>query len=146
MRKHNYSVENHYAQTELADIITNEIRGSDGVKKAKLVSEILFGNKKLDSLKEDELNEVIKNIPNVSLSSELIIDKPITEVLVNSNYFSSKNEAKKFVKGGGLYINAKKIDSPSYKVSIKDTLFNKHIILRIGRKNYHSVLIEQIRN
>lgn len=140
--KHNRNVENHFAQTVLADIITKEIRGSDGVKKAKIVSEILFGKTKLDDLKEDDINEVVKNIPNVSLPSDLIINKPITEVLVDINQFTSKNEAKKYVKGGGLYINSKKVDSPTYQVSTKDIIYNKYIILRIGKKNYCSIIIQ----
>lgn len=106
------------------------------------MSEILFGKTKLDDLKEDDINEVVKNIPNVSLPSDLIINKPITEVLVDINQFTSKNEAKKYVKGGGLYINTKKVDSPTYQVSTKDIIYNKYIILRIGKKNYCSIIIQ----
>lgn len=142
MMKHNRNVENHFAQTVLADIITKDIRGSDGVKKAKIVSEILFGKTKLNDLKEDDINEVVKNIPNITLPSHLVINKPITEVLVDINQFASKNEAKKYVKGGGLYVNTKIVQSPSYQITDKDIIYNKYIILRIGKKNYYSIIIQ----
>ena len=58
-----------------------------------------------------------------------------TITLFSDCYDISKSEAKRLLKGGGLYINNIKIIKNRF-VEKSDILFDKYILLRIGKSNY----------
>jgi tyrosyl-tRNA synthetase len=61
---------------------------------------------------------------------------PLVEILVEAKLCSSKGQARKDVEGGGVNINNNREQNFQRAVTINDLLFDKHILLRKGKKNY----------
>ena len=48
----------------------------------------------------------------------------------------SRGQARKDVKGGGVYVNGKRIDDEQHKLTTSDLMFGKYLLLRRGKRNY----------
>ena len=48
----------------------------------------------------------------------------------------SRGQARKDVKGGGVYVNGKRIDDEQHKLTTSDLMFEKYVLLRRGERNY----------
>ena len=64
-------------------------------------------------------------------------DKNILDFVVEYGICSSKREAREFVSAGAISFNNKKINDLDYVVSENDTIDNKLIIIKKGKKNYY---------
>ncbi|HBT21134.1 MAG TPA: tyrosine--tRNA ligase, partial [Verrucomicrobiales bacterium] len=51
-----------------------------------------------------------------------------------------RGQARKDVKGGGLYVNGKRIDDEQHKLTASDLMFGKYVLLRRGKRNYAVVI------
>ena len=52
----------------------------------------------------------------------------------------SRGQARKDVKGGGVYVNGKRIDDEQHKLTASDLMFGKYVLLRRGKRNYAVVI------
>ena len=68
---------------------------------------------------------------------DILLDKNILDFVVEYGICSSKREAKEFVSSGAISFNNKKINDLDYVVSKNDTIDNKLIIIKKGKKNYY---------
>ena len=66
----------------------------------------------------------------------------ILDFVVNNNICSSKREAREFVSAGAISLNNKKVTDLDYIVEMKDTIDNKLIIIKKGKKNYYLGLVK----
>jgi tyrosyl-tRNA synthetase len=48
----------------------------------------------------------------------------------------SKGQARKDVQGGGIYLNNQRVDDCQRNVTAQSLLFDRHLLLRKGRRNY----------
>ena len=64
-------------------------------------------------------------------------DKNIVDLLVDYNVCSSKREAREFVTGGTISINGEKVTDLEKVITSKDSIENKYMILRRGKKKYY---------
>lgn len=104
---------------------------------------------------EEEANKVVKavvelfekksvsdNIPKFELNKELI-EKGINivDLLVMTNFISSKSEAKRLIIQGGICINNDKVESTQKELKTFD-LIEGYIVLKRGKKNYLKVIFK----
>ena len=68
---------------------------------------------------------------------EIKEDTNIVDLLVNYNVCSSKREAREFVTGGTISINGEKVTDLEKVITNKDSIENKYVILRRGKKKYY---------
>jgi tyrosyl-tRNA synthetase len=61
---------------------------------------------------------------------------PLVELLVHAGLATSKGQARKDIEGGGVNINNVREADAARAVTENDLLFEKHILLRKGKKNY----------
>ena len=52
----------------------------------------------------------------------------------------SRGQARKDVKGGGVYVNSKRVDDEQQKINSGDLIFDKYVLLRRGKRNYALVI------
>ncbi|MFN8672998.1 MAG: tyrosine--tRNA ligase [Candidatus Sericytochromatia bacterium] len=130
-------------QNALADDITIRVHSKEALEKAKSASKILFSDStanELKSLTENEILDVFEGVPFSELSrNSLDSGINILDLLVNSNAFASKGEAKRLIQQGGLKINKDKFDGIDKDVNSEFLLQNKFILIQKGKKNYHLV-------
>ena len=125
------------AHRALARTVTDLVHGPAATQEAIRASEILFGGN-LDGLAEATFNEIVGEVPSKEIERARLEGDgvPLVELLVHAGLCPSKGQARKDVEGGGVNVNNLREASPHRAVTITDLLFNRHVLLRKGRKNY----------
>jgi tyrosyl-tRNA synthetase len=125
------------AQTELAKEVTSLIHGEEAAKAAWLASEILFGGA-VTSASEEAFNCIVGEVPTKEIEKAKLDGAgiPLVELLVHAGLCPSKGQARKDIEGGGVNINNVREASATRAVTASDLLFDKHVLLRKGKKNY----------
>ena len=82
------------------------------------------------------------NVPSTKIEAEDLSTRlDIFEIFLQTGLCKSKGEARRIQAQGGVYVNEERIDSPDYSLGEKD-LQNGEILLRVGKKRYHRLIIE----
>jgi tyrosyl-tRNA synthetase len=94
------------AQRELAREVTRLVRGDAAVAKAERASAILFGGS-MAGARADDVLEVFADVPSSDMTAEQFAAPglAITEAMAATGLASSKGEAARLIKGGGVYLN-----------------------------------------
>ena len=133
-------------QKKLAECLTTWVHSSADYDFAVKASEILFGNattEVLQSLNENELLQVMEGVPTAKVSKAALANGyDLIDLLVDTNIFPSKGEAKKMFIAGGLGLNKTKIAPEKTSIEAQDLLQGKYLLLQNGKKNYYLVIAE----
>ena len=125
------------AHTALAVAMTNLIHGKEATSEAQKASKILFGGE-LEGINESTFNEIVGEVPTVKIESAELEGEgmPILELFVASGLCQSNGQARKDLQGGGLNLNNERQSDPKLKITTECLLFDKHLLLRKGKRNY----------
>lgn len=113
------------AQKTLAYEVTKLVHGQDQADKAKHITEVLFGGTPFGELNDSEIAVLSEEIP-VAEADEL----NLPQLLQKSGLASSLSEARRFIEGGGVYLNGEKaatIDENSF--------IHGYVLLRRGKNS-----------
>ena len=125
------------AHKALAKAATDLIHGEHTTLEAVRASEILFGGE-LAGISETTFNDIIGEIPTKEIERAKLdgAGLPFADLVVHSGLSASKGQARKDIEGGGVYLNNLRETNFQRPVTFKDLQFNKHLLLRKGKKNY----------
>ena len=125
------------AHKALAWKVTALVHGEEAVTEAIRASEILFGGE-LEGITEATFREVAGEVPTCELSTDRFGGEGLwlPELLHEAGLAQSRGQARKDVKGGGVYVNGKRIDDEQHKLTTSDLMFGKYVLLRRGKRNY----------
>mgnify|MGYP003687170449 CR=1 FL=1 len=125
------------AQKALARAMTDLIHGESATQEAERASEILFGGN-LDGITEQTFNDVLGEVPTVTAEKSEMGSEgfPLVNALALAGLAPSKGQARKDIKGGGANLNNQREQDPQRIITEDDLLFDKHILLRKGKKHY----------
>jgi len=131
-----------FAHKALAYEVTALVHGEEAVTEAIRASEILFGGD-LDGITEATFREVAGEVPTCELSTDRFEREGLwlPELLHEAGLAQSRGQARKDVKGGGVYVNGKRIDDEQHKLISTDLMFYKYVLLRRGKRNYAVVIV-----
>ena len=133
-------------QKKLAECLTSWVHSAADYDFAVKASEILFGNattEVLKSLNENELLQVMEGVPTAKISKAALTNGyDLIDLLVETNIFPSKGEAKKMWQAGGIGLNKTKIAPEKSSIDTHDLLQSKYLLLQKGKKNYYLVMAE----
>ena len=133
-------------QKKLAECLTTWVHSVADYDFAVKASEILFGNattEVLQSLNENELLQVMEGVPTAKVSKAALANGyDLIDLLIETNIFPSKGEAKKMFVAGGLGLNKTKIAPEKITLNTDDLLQGKYLLLQKGKKNYYLVIAE----
>ena len=129
------------AHKALAWEVTALVHGEEAVTEAIRASEILFGGE-LEGITEATFREVAGEVPTCELSTDRFGGEGLwlPELLHEAGLAQSRGQARKDVKGGGVYVNGKRIDDEQHKLTASDLMFGKYVLLRRGKRNYAVVI------
>ena len=129
------------AHKALAREVTALVHGEEAVTEAIRASEILFGGE-LEGITEATFREVAGEVPTCELSTDRFGGEGLwlPELLHEAGLAQSRGQARKDVKGGGVYVNGKRIDDEQHKLTTSDLMFEKYLLLRRGKRNYAVVI------
>jgi tyrosyl-tRNA synthetase len=127
------------AQRTLAREVTAVVHGNDQVTRAERASAVLFGEP-LSQANVDDVLLVFADAPSTVLS--LPADgMPLVELLAAVKLASSKSEATRLVKSGGVYVNNVRATDERARITAGDAIGGELILLRKGRRDQHLVRI-----
>jgi tyrosyl-tRNA synthetase len=126
------------AQRVLAREVTRSVHGEDGLGRAERASRALFGTE-ITELCECDLREIVDDIESVRIgASEFDAGLSLIDLTVRVCLAPSRNEARRLMFGGGLYVN--NLPAPSDRtIDRADLLAGRMILLRGGKKNFRLV-------
>ena len=128
--------QNRVAQKKLAYELVKTIHGEEAAEEAVKMSQVLFSGR-INELTADQLLVRLNGVPSIELSEE----KPLVDVLIDVKAASSKREAREFVKNGSVLINGEKQTNIEHVLGKKDSIDDKLIVIRRGKKNYYMVRV-----
>jgi tyrosyl-tRNA synthetase len=125
------------AHRALAKAATDLIHGEAATQEAIKASQILFGGD-LAGISEANFNEVAGEVPSKEIEAATFDGAGISlvELLVHAGLCPSKGQGRKDLEGGGIYVNNVREASAQRAVTRADLLFERHVLLRKGKKNY----------
>ena len=128
-------------QKKVAQDITRRVHSDEDLDLAEKASAILFGKstkEDLSVLDESTLLAVFEGVPQANVPASALKEN-VADLLsdVSSNIvFSSKGEARRMIKGGGVSINKEKLTDSDAPIDIQ-LLQNKYVLVQKGKKNYY---------
>jgi tyrosyl-tRNA synthetase len=127
------------AQRELAREVTRLVHGEEGVGDAERATEKLFGGD-LNRMSAHELLQVFANVPSHDLEFR---DHgwPVVEVLASTGVTSSKGEATRLIRGGGIYVNERRITDEKDVLTPQHAIDGQLFVVRKGKKDNFLVRI-----
>lgn len=128
------------AQRRLADEVTRMTHGAEALARAQRVSDLLFG--RAAALEADDLLQGFGDAPSSTLpAADLAAGLPLSQLLAATGLASSKNEARRLIAGGGVYVNERRAEGDA-AIGTADAIEGRALLLRKGKKQYHLVRVE----
>ncbi len=132
-------------QKALAKDITTRTHSELDYETAVKTSEFLFGNGDLSflaNLDHDAVLEVFDGVPQSNLErAKLAEGINILDLLVETQVFPSKGEARKMLQGGGVSLNREKLTDIELLVNTSNLINDKYLIAQRGKKNYYLITV-----
>ena len=142
-RQHSEQPQARIAHKALAKEVTALAHGEAAANEAIRASEILFGGE-LDGITEATFQEIAGEVPTHEIKLDRFGGEGLwlPELLHEAGLAQSRGQARKDVKGGGVYVNNRRTDDEQHKLQSGDLLFGKYLLLRRGKRNYAVVLVK----
>lgn len=121
-------------QRFLAQELTTLVHGRAAARSAERAAKILFGAQ-LDGIEKNDLLSAAEEMPKTLQSGAP--PYPLVDILLETGLSKSKSMARNDLRGGGIYVNNRRITNEESVLSVSDILFGQYILLRKGKKNYH---------
>jgi tyrosyl-tRNA synthetase len=130
------------AQRALAREVTALVHGDEQVARAEHASRLLFGED-ITQLSADDVLAVFADVPAAQLASEQLSGDGLSlvELVAAVGLASSKGEARRLVQSGGIYLNNRRISDVQAKITAKDGIDGRVLVLRKGSRLNHIVRI-----
>ncbi|MCK4495204.1 MAG: tyrosine--tRNA ligase [Candidatus Aminicenantes bacterium] len=116
-------------KSQLGQTIVSDFWGEEEAKKAVQEFERVFKHK--------EIPEEIEEIEIRSGEAKRIEDISLIELLVDRSIFSSRGEAKRMIRQGGVYIDGQRIEDISIKIDLAQ---KSEFILKIGKRKFYKLI------
>lgn len=116
-------------KSQLGQTIVSDFWGEEDAKKAAQEFERIFKHK--------EIPGEIEAIEIKSGKAKRIEDIPLIELLVDRSIFSSRGEAKRMIRQGGVYLDGQRIEDISIKIDLAQ---KSEFILKIGKRKFYKLI------
>ena len=129
------------AQRVLAREVTALVHGDTEMQSAERASAVLFGSS-LANATADEILTVFDDVPSVELARSALQEGVLTvEVVVTAGLSTSKGEATRLIKQGGLYVNDQRVAEERGRLTLDHAIDGRVIVLRKGQRERRLVKI-----
>src|SRR5687767_13258638 len=125
--------ERRHAQRTLAQEVTTLVHGADAVRDAEAAAQKLFSGD-MSAMSIAELLQVFPNVP----SSDAVYTAegwPVVELLSSAGVTSSKGEATRLIRSGGIYINSRRVTDEKERVKPDQAIEGQLFVVRKGKRD-----------
>lgn len=131
------------AQRKLAQEATRLVHGEESLREAEQASAVLFG-KEISGFSAQDVREIFADVPSTSLRLSRLRDGiGLVDVVAECGLASSKSEARRLIKEGGIYLNNRRISDVYHRLSLAESIEGQFFVLRRGVKQYHLICLER---
>ncbi len=124
------------AQRRLAAEMTSVVHGADGLDRAERASRVLFGGS-LEGLGAADIEEVFADVPSTVVArSALERGVELAVVMADAGMTNSRGEARRLIRGGGVYLNGERVADMGVAVGKSDPIEDRFVLVRIGKKRH----------
>jgi len=125
------------AQRVLAGDVTARVHGADEEEKARQASEQLFSGNAF-ALPVQDLLATLGDAPSTDVTlQQLQEERPITQWLVDTRMVSSRSEATRLIRGGGIYLNDECVKDEKRRLGVNDLWQGALAVLARGKRLKH---------
>jgi tyrosyl-tRNA synthetase len=130
------------AQRALARDVTRLVHGQEAVERAEHASSVLF-SEAIAGLRADDVLAVFADVPSTDVAAASFEGQgaSLTELLAASGLASSRGEAARLIKGGGVYVNNRRATNERERVLRSQAIGGTLFILRKGKQQQHVLRI-----
>ncbi len=129
------------AQRVLAREVTTMVHGAAEMQSAERASAVLFGSS-LANATAEEILTVFDDAPSFELArAQLESGIAMAELVVSTGLASSKGEATRLIKQGGLYVNDHRMIEERGRVNLDHAIDGRVIVLRKGQRERRIVKV-----
>jgi tyrosyl-tRNA synthetase len=134
--------ESREAQRALAREVTRMVHGQEQLARAERAASVLFGED-LSTLPAEDVLLVFDDVPSSTVSADKLGGEGISlvELLASSGLTASKGEATRLIRGGGVYVNNRRITDERARLRSGDAIDGRLFVLRKGTQQNHLVKI-----
>ncbi len=126
------------AQKKLAAEVTAMIHGQEALDKVLQATDALFGKGDITRVDAQTILSALETAPQVQYKKSELPD--IFQMMVDLAMAKSKGQARKDVRGGGVYVNQKRVDE-EFMPQVSDFIDEQVLLLRKGKKNYALIVL-----
>jgi tyrosyl-tRNA synthetase len=128
------------AQRVLAEEVTRAVHGDEATLRARTASALLFGER-ITELSADEVLAVLEDAPSTESADQRFRGEgvPIAEILSSTGLASSKSEAARLVRSGGVYVNNRRITDERKRLTQDEAIDGTVFVLGKGQRQKHLV-------
>lgn len=122
------------AQKRLAEEVTRIVHGEEGLKIALEVTRAAAPGA-TTQLNATVLESIAGDMPSHALPSSQIIDAKLYDLICQVGLLPSKSEARRRIRGGGVYLNNERVNDENYLIKSHDLIENRLLLLTLGKTN-----------
>lgn len=127
------------AQKVLAAEVTRVVHGQGTLDNVIKATQVLFGGE-IDGLNDAELLDIFNDVPSTALDrGRLKTGISLIDLMAETELSKSKGEARRLLKGGGVYVNNRNVNDMEAELGEADLASESVLVLRSGKKRYHLV-------
>ena len=128
------------AQRTLACEVTRLVHGDQAVVRAERASALLFGEG-ITELNVDDVLAVFDDVPSIEVEAAAFAGEgvPLADIMVKAGAASSKGEAARLVRGGGVYVNNRRVADERARLTAGQAIAGRLFVLRKGQRQNHLV-------
>jgi tyrosyl-tRNA synthetase len=128
------------AQRVLAREVTTAVHGGEAVARAERASTLLFGEA-ITELNADEVLAVFDDVPSSEVEAGRFDGDGIavSELLATSGLASSRSEAVRLIRNGGVYVNTRRVGGERDRLVRAQAIAGQLFLLRKGQRQNHLV-------
>jgi tyrosyl-tRNA synthetase len=130
------------AQRALAREVTRLVHGPSHLQRAEHASGLLFGERIAELNAEDVLG-VFEDVPSTAVSRAALEGDGLglAELLVTTGLAKSRGEAVRLVRGGGVYVNNRRMSDERGRLTLADSIEGRLFVVRKGQRHMHLVKV-----
>ncbi len=128
------------AHRVLARQVCTLVHGADETDRAEQAAAALFGGD-VSGLDERTLLDVFADVPSTDLPSGRLDGEGVllVDLLADTGLVGSKSQARTAVGQGGAYVNNVRADDVTRRLTGRDLVAGRYVVLRRGKRDHHLV-------
>ena len=112
--------------------------------RAERASGLLFGEP-VEELGVEDVLAVFGDVPSTEVGADRLggAGMPMAEILLTAGLVTSKGEAARLIRAGGIYVNNRRVTDERARLLVRDAIAGELFVIRKGARQQHLVRLKR---